>query len=311
MGRAHERNAGYAPAQHILRLEEGGEPARRRRAARIVSMQRTHACPRTLLYHDVVLDDCWDSSGFAGPDADIYKLSLGEFVDHLDRLQATGFSPGIITDTHLPARMLTFDDGGASAVEVIAPELERRGWRGHFFVTTGRIDSDRFLDARGIRALHERGHVVGAHSVSHPLAMATLPTHEILREWRLSLAHLTELIGSPPVAASIPGGWYSSAVAQAAGTAGLRYLFTSEPTAKTWRVDGVLCLGRYAIWRGMQPDVPVALAMGRGVWPLRQRLIWTGKKVVKHVLGRSYIDIRGRFFAGADGASRRGSKPTG
>jgi peptidoglycan/xylan/chitin deacetylase (PgdA/CDA1 family) len=274
-------------------------------------MQRT-TFSRTLMYHDVVLEDRWDSSGFSGPDADIYKLSLGEFVDHLDRLQTSGFSPGIITSAQLPARMLTFDDGGASAAAVIAPELERRGWRGHFFVTTGRIGSDGFLDARQIRALHDRGHVVGVHSVSHPLAMATLRRHEILREWRQSLAHLTELVGSTPVTASIPGGWYSSAVAQAAAAAGLRYLFTSEPTARPWRVDGVLCLGRYSIWRGMRPDGPVGLAMGRGIWPLRQRMIWTGKKVVKHALGRSYVDIRDRFFAGADGVSaRRSSRRTG
>jgi peptidoglycan/xylan/chitin deacetylase (PgdA/CDA1 family) len=267
---------------------------------------------RTLLYHDVVLEERWDSSGFFGPDADIYKLSLDEFVAHLDCLQATGFSPGIITDARLPERMLTFDDGGASAAAIIAPELERRGWRGHFFVTTGRIDSEGFLDAGAIRALHERGHVVGVHSVTHPLAMATLRGHELLREWRLSLAHLTEVVGSRPVAASIPGGWYSSAVAKAASAAGLQYLFTSEPTARAWRVDGVLCLGRYAIWRGMRPDVPVALATGRGVWPLRQRLIWTGKKIFKHVLGRSYIDLRDRFFVRAYGVRpRRGSRRTG
>jgi peptidoglycan/xylan/chitin deacetylase (PgdA/CDA1 family) len=275
-------------------------------------MQTIAASPRTLLYHDVVLEDRWDSSGFSGPDADIYKLSFGEFVDHLDRLQASGFSPGIITNTQIPDSMLTFDDGGASAAAIIAPELERRGWRGHFFVTTGRIDSAGFLDARGIRALHERGHVVGVHSVTHPLAMATLSRPEILREWRLSITHLTEVVGSTPVAASIPGGWYSADVAQAASAAGLRYLFTSEPIARAWRVDGVLCLGRYGIWRGMRPDAPVALATGRGVWPLRQRLIWTGKKVIKQVLGPSYVDIRDRLLAGADGVgSRRSSRRSG
>jgi peptidoglycan/xylan/chitin deacetylase (PgdA/CDA1 family) len=256
---------------------------------------------RTLLYHDVVLDDRRETSGFSGPDADVYKLPPAEFIDHLDWLRAAGFSPSTIGERALPANMLTFDDGGRSAVESIAPELERRGWRGHFLVTTGYIGTEGFLDARGIRALHAGGHVIGVHSATHPLAMATLSEPELAREWRLSVAHLTEILGTPPAAASIPGGWYSRQVAQAAGSAGLRYLFTSEPTVRAWTVGPVLCLGRYTIWRGMRPSVAVALATGRGVWPLRQRLSWTSKKVAKQLLGRSYTDLRRRLFAEPDG----------
>jgi peptidoglycan/xylan/chitin deacetylase (PgdA/CDA1 family) len=260
---------------------------------------------RTLLYHDVVLHDRWEASGFVGPDADVYKLSLTEFVDHLDRLRAAGFSPATIGHPAVPEHMLTFDDGGQSAVESIAPELERRSWRGHFFVTTSCIGTEGFLDARGIRALHTDGHVVGVHSSTHPLAMATLSEPELAHEWRLSVAQLTEVLGAPPVVGSIPGGWYSRRVAETAGAAGLRFLFTSEPTAKAWTVGPVLCLGRYAIYRGMRPDVTVALATGRGLWPLRQRLTWTTKKVAKHFLGRSYTDLRRRLFGADAGMSVR------
>jgi hypothetical protein len=41
---------------------------------------------------------------------------------------------------------LTFDDGGASALHPTADLLERRGWSGHFFVTTRRIGTPGFLD---------------------------------------------------------------------------------------------------------------------------------------------------------------------
>jgi peptidoglycan/xylan/chitin deacetylase (PgdA/CDA1 family) len=263
-------------------------------------MSTTRFLARTLLYHDVVLDGRSAASGFVGPDAEVYKLSSTEFIDHLDRLRAAGFSPSTIGDPE-PGHMLTFDDGGQSAFEFIAPALERRGWRGHFLVTTGCIGTAGFLDAQGIRALHARGHVVGAHSATHPLAMATLSESELAHEWRLSVAHLTEILGTPPVVASIPGGWYSRQVAQTAGTAGLRYLFTSEPTSRAWRVGPVLCLGRYTIWRGMPPDAAVALATGRGLWPLRQRLSWTSKKAAKHFLGPSYTSLRRRLFAGLDG----------
>jgi peptidoglycan/xylan/chitin deacetylase (PgdA/CDA1 family) len=260
---------------------------------------------RTLLYHDVVLDDRSGTSGFAGPDADVYKLSAAEFTDHLDNLRAAGFSPSTIGGRAEPEHMLTFDDGGQSAIDLIAPALERHGWRGHFLVTTGCIGTEGFLDVQGIRALHTRGHVVGAHSATHPLAMATLSESELAREWRLSVAHLTEILGMPPAVASIPGGWYSRQVAQSAAAAGLRYLFTSEPTSRAWRVGPVLCLGRYTIWRGMPPAAAVALATGRGLWPLRQRLSWTSKKAAKHFLGPSYTSLRRRLFAGLDGVRVR------
>jgi peptidoglycan/xylan/chitin deacetylase (PgdA/CDA1 family) len=247
---------------------------------------------RTLLYHDVVPEDRWSTSGFSGVDADIYKLSLADFIDHLDRLRHAGFAPSTLGASQAPVQTLTFDDGGGSALEIIAPELERRGWRGHFFVTTGRIGTPGFLAAAEVHELGARGHLVGSHSVTHPLAMATCPTDQITREWRLSLDQLAEVLGTRPTVASIPGGWYSRPVAEAAGAAGLRYLFTSEPTPRPWRVGPVTCLGRYAIRRGMPPEAAVAFGLGGGLWPLRERVSWTLKKAAKRALGTRYADLR-------------------
>ena len=48
--------------------------------------------------------------------------------------------------------LLTFDDGGASALR-IAEMLARYGWKGHFFITVNRIDSPAFVTSDDIRAL--------------------------------------------------------------------------------------------------------------------------------------------------------------
>ncbi|HEY6399439.1 MAG TPA: hypothetical protein VIX82_18495, partial [Solirubrobacteraceae bacterium] len=89
-----------------------------------------------LIYHDVARADELDRTGFPGLLAARYKLDVAAFEAHLDAIETTGVSVGSV---HSGARAaLTFDDGGASAL-LTAQMLERRGWRGQFFVTTERV----------------------------------------------------------------------------------------------------------------------------------------------------------------------------
>jgi peptidoglycan/xylan/chitin deacetylase (PgdA/CDA1 family) len=254
---------------------------------------------RSLLYHDVVDDGAWASSGFGGGDAAIYKLTRDQFEGHLARLTALGRAPMLVGAAAADGWMITFDDGGVTALETIAPALERRGWRGHFFMTTGWLGAPGFLGSDALRELAARGHVIGSHSRSHPLAMASLSPDELRREWRDSVEALADALGARPTVASIPGGAYSPLVAATAAEAGLRLLFTSEPTARPWRVGEVTCFGRYAIQRGMTPDVALQFASGRGFAGVRQRIAWDGKKLIKWTCGRTYREFRRRVLSTA------------
>ena len=118
-----------------------------------------------LLYHDVIETVDWDSSGFTGPGTAKYKLSRPEFEAHLaaiakvrDTSSSTAHELANAGDEALPF-LLTFDDGGESAATCIADLLEKYGWRGHFFVTAGRICSQGFLNTEQIRSLRRQGHV--------------------------------------------------------------------------------------------------------------------------------------------------------
>jgi peptidoglycan/xylan/chitin deacetylase (PgdA/CDA1 family) len=204
--------------------------------------------------------------------------------------------------------MLTFDDGGSSALGAIAPALEGRGWRGHFFMTTGWLGAPGFLDAAGVRELAARGHIVGSHTAGHPLAMSSLSRQALSDEWTRSVATLADVLGVAPVVASIPGGAYSAAVAEAAGDAGIRVLFTSEPTAQPWRVKDVMCFGRFTLWRGMSADAALEFAQGRGLGRYRQRLAWDSKKVLKRACGPVYREIRRRLLARADVSAPPGTE---
>lgn len=248
----------------------------------------------SIMYHDVVDGDA-SSSGFTGAGADIYKLDREEFERHLDSIRRP---PDVVerADGSRVPLYLTFDDGGVSAHSHIAPMLEKRGWRGHFFVTTDRIGKPGFVDASQIRDLAERGHVIGSHSCSHPPRISACPPAELRHEWRDSVAVLESILGQEVHVASVPGGFYSVAVGEAAAAAGVRVLFTSEPTTRVQRVGECVLLGRYGIWRGMPPSTSGAIAAGALAPRLRQAAWWSIKKAAKAIPGDPYAKLRGALF---------------
>lgn len=247
------------------------------------------------MYHDVVDAGDVASSGFAGPGADRYKLDRDEFARHLESIRR----PVDIVGSELPGRVpvyLTFDDGGASAHHAIAGMLEERGWRGHFFVTTDRIGTTGFVDAGEIRELAERGHVIGSHSCSHPRRISACSPAELRHEWHDSVAALERILRAPVTIASVPGGFYATAVGKAAADAGIRVLFTSEPTARVGRIDDCLLLGRYGIWRGMPASTSGAIAAGAVAPRWRQSAWWAVKKAAKSLPGDPYGRLRGALL---------------
>lgn len=239
----------------------------------------------SLLYHDVCEPE-GPASGFDGPDADAYKLSTAQFAAHLDAI-ARRIPPGDC--------LLTFDDGGSSAMR-IGEQLSARGWRGWFFVATDYIGRPGFLDADQIRTLAHAGHVIGSHSCSHPLRMSALSQNTLLDEWRRSREVLEALLGNPVRAASIPGGYYSRKVAEAAAIAGFAALFTSEPVARSWRVGALHVFGRFSIQRATPPESAAALAAGDRLPRLQQYMWWALKKGLKRAGGPYWLDLRDTYF---------------
>jgi peptidoglycan/xylan/chitin deacetylase (PgdA/CDA1 family) len=248
----------------------------------------------SLLYHDVVEDGEFASSGFRGAGPDRYKLDLSEFAEHLRALDERLGPPAAVGsmdhESGLPW-LLTFDDGGSSALR-IGELLADRGWAGHFFVTVDFIGTEGFVSADDVRSLDEMGHVVGSHSCSHPDRMAHCTAAQLDVEWRRSVRVLTEIVGHPVAAASVPGGDYGRNVARAASAAGIRQLFTSEPVLRVRNVDGCAVFGRFAIVRHVLPERAVKLASGRRASIWGQFTSWQAKKAVKAVGGRHYLKLR-------------------
>jgi peptidoglycan/xylan/chitin deacetylase (PgdA/CDA1 family) len=247
------------------------------------------------MYHDIVPPDERDGVGFPGPLAGRYKLDPDAFRAHLDAVARTGVEIGLVSGSaDLPPAAISFDDGGGSAVAA-AEELESRGWRGHFFVTTGRIGSPGFLDEDGVRELARRGHAVGSHSVSHPTYMGRLTRAELDREWRESRERLSELLGEPPATASVPGGFLSSGVIEAAAAAGYEVLMTSEPSSAMHVHDGLHVLGRYTIRATTPPARAAAYVRGARLARARLWLSWNAKQLAKRVSPGAFEALRRRL----------------
>lgn len=248
--------------------------------------------PVTLLYHDIAEPESREAVGFPGALAARYKLSPADFERHLDAIAEVQRKVGLITLSRpWPDVILTFDDGGASACNV-ATRLERRGWRGHFFVTTGRLGTPGFVTAEQVRDLAARGHAIGSHTHSHPDYFRTLPRSVLDREWRESHRVLTEILGQPPDTAAVPGGSSSEDVLTSAAEAGYRLVMTSEPIAKVRIQGAATVLGRYTIWGSTRPSQVSGYV--RGSYLVRSRLWveWNLKKVAKRISPSIYQRLR-------------------
>jgi peptidoglycan/xylan/chitin deacetylase (PgdA/CDA1 family) len=250
----------------------------------------------SLAYHDVS-DEPPVSLPHVRSSIGLYTLTKRDFHDHLQCIAKRSIAVGKIETScsWSPANVrvfLTFDDGAENVHSYVADELEKHGWRGHFFVTTAWIGRLGFVNPQQIRELHKRGHVIGSHSNSHPERMSRLTQHELSEEWSKSRAILGDILGEAVKVASVPNGYYSRVVAQSAAAVGIEALFTSEATSTVKVIDGCLVFGRYFIQKHTPASASGAIAAGR-IWPRwRQTVLWETKKLIKVVGGESYLTVR-------------------
>jgi peptidoglycan/xylan/chitin deacetylase (PgdA/CDA1 family) len=213
--------------------------------SRLLSLTSSAKLVAALGYHDVTNEP--RASGFQRRGALTFKLGAARFAEHLDQIAAGPLTPRLLPEIDLtkPGRhlLLTFDDGGKSALR-IGEELERRGWRGHFFISTALIGRRTFLTTAEIRHLRAGGHIIGSHSHNHPDIYRELCWERMIVEWRQSSDILSGILGEPCTIGAVPGGEISPAVLRSAAAAGLRHLFTSDPWPRPRIVNGTWVLGR-------------------------------------------------------------------
>lgn len=240
--------------------------------------------PFNLMYHDVFIQSP-DESGLS---SDLYKIHLDEFEKQVTRIKdIESVNPGTFT--------LTFDDGGSSFYTPIADVLERYSLKGYFFIASKYIGTQGFITKEQIKELDKRGHIIGSHSHSHPDNMTSLSKDEIEKEWSLSISILESIVGHKINVASIPNGYQTKTVIEAASKNGVQVLYTSKPSCKDWKCRDVTLKGRYVILRGMK-SADIDGIIKHNI--TRQKLLikWSLLNVVKSLLGNKYETIKQKIM---------------
>lgn len=198
--------------------------------------------------HDVC--DSFTESGDQRASSAPYKHSRQSFRGFLDVLTQSPYPNATIGSVDLNREgrhfMLTFDDGGRSA-PYICDQLNERGWKGHFFIVSRMINARPFVGDSEIRYLRSCGHIVGTHSHTHPEIFKVLKRGAMVEEWKISSARLASILGEPCEVGSVPGGDVNRRVFEAAGEAGIRYLFTSDPAVRPRKIGPTWIIGRAAL----------------------------------------------------------------
>lgn len=237
----------------------------------------------TLMYHDIFSESPAES-GFTTESAMPYKVERSIFVAGLKALK----------DLH-PDNLgeyveFTFDDGGASAMEVSAI-LEKNGLRGIFFISTAFIGRPGFLTAEQIRELHERGHRIGTHSHSHPYDKKA-----IALEWEESVKMLSSITGARITTASSPHGLVSKEIIRKAAACGITTLYTTEPTTGPRIRSGVEIKGRFCIHRNDSPHDICLIALDRRKQSA-MHVKWKALSILRAMLGKHYPKLKSAYHS--------------
>ena len=127
--------------------------------------------------------------------------------------------------------------------------------------------------------------------------MSASSREEVRTEWRDSVRVLAEILEAPVTHASVPNGYFSRVVGEEAAAAGIRVLFTSDPTRSRFLLDGCLVVGRYAVRATTSPDWVAAVAAGERGPRYAQWIGWKLKRIAKGIAGDRYQRYRERWIS--------------
>lgn len=120
-----------------------------------------------------------------------------------------------------------FDDGTNDHYEYAAPILERGGAIGIFYIITGLLGAEGYLDYDQVHHMARRGHVIAAHSHRH-LRLDKLDNLGLRFEMQESRRIVSDLAGKPVEHFAPPGGFFDKRVQTIAYESGFRFFRTSE-----------------------------------------------------------------------------------
>ena len=129
------------------------------------------------------------------------EIELGERYARnlLPRVQEVYVAP--YRDNKPAAISFTYDDGLMEHYTMVAPELEKRGFRGTFWIIGNMVGVNDTVSPRltwdKVREMHQRGHEMSSHSWSHP-HLTRLSKDSLLREILMNDSAIERATGVRP-----------------------------------------------------------------------------------------------------------------
>lgn len=123
---------------------------------------------------------------------------------------------------------LTFDDGDITNYTTALPTLEKYGFKGYFFIISGFIGTDGYMNEEQIRELYKKGHSIGSHGMSHRI-LEGLTDVDLAYEIKESKIMLERIVSARINSFSIPRGFENPKIMRMAREIGYTTVFTSNP----------------------------------------------------------------------------------
>jgi peptidoglycan/xylan/chitin deacetylase (PgdA/CDA1 family) len=195
-----------------------------------------------------------------------------EFAAHIAALAERGYHAitqrqlfeALYRGDPLPPKpvLISVDDGYVDDVTQILPVLQREHMVATFYVVTGRMHEQGFLDAAQIRELDAAGMDVGAHT-RHHVALPQLGPAELDGEVAGSRRDLEQVLGHPVYWFAYPFGELDASVVDAVRRAGFLLAATTRAGARESTL-APLEMPRIHVGRATTVAAVLAYASGAG-----------------------------------------------
>lgn len=186
---------GWAPAEDIRAFNDSVVPAIARRVKNCSFVNSDGLARR---YKDNERDPHFGRKA---------QIELGRrYADAMTELSGSPYITKF-KDGKRAAISLTFDDGDLDHYLLVAPEMEKRGWRGTFWVIGNTVDHGDSVRPRmtwpQLKEMSERGHEISNHSWSHPKLVKMTP-EEARRNIVMNDSAILRNVGTKPLTFCYP-----------------------------------------------------------------------------------------------------------
>ena len=184
-----------------------------------------------LLYHNVT-----DEKKISSKD-DLY-VHIDDFRQQLDYLKDKKYNVVTLEELYkirqnnekVPEKtiVLTFDDGDKSSYDIVFPELEKRGLKASFFVTTRQLDDKGFVTKDNLIEMHKAGHDIESqgHNNEDFVESSVAQVHKSLY---LSKKILEETLNKKVLFLVYPNSSFNSEIIKLAQDVGYQWALSTEP----------------------------------------------------------------------------------